>query len=149
MLHPNLSTFQRTLMKIIHLSMVFRELAKVPIPTNLTSAGTDLWLSGGDSTPAHFTLAVAGWPHVIWRFIRCCRWAYGSILSFLDRAFRHTAPGNKQQSIGSYRTPVSWKLGINLSGQNPAGFYTSVRTGGTAPGINPILLITGVIFPIS
>ncbi|HMY83469.1 MAG: DUF1501 domain-containing protein [Saprospiraceae bacterium] len=95
--------------------------------------GTDLWLSGGDSTPAHFNYK-SGW---MGRYLDA---SYPGLAG--EPTVDHPDPlgiqlGSKQQFLG-FHTEHQHEAGINLSGQDPAGFYSLVsELGGIAPAHIP------------
>ena len=130
MLHPNLAPF-----KELYEKDQFSMVQGVGYANTNKShfKGTDLWLSGGDSTPAHFNFG-SGW---VGRYLDA---SYPGIageptVNFPDPLGIQL--GNKQQSIG-FHTEHQHEAGINLSGQNPAGFYTLVsELGGIAPASIP------------
>lgn len=93
--------------------------------------GTDTWLSGGDATPEYNNLT-SGW-----------------VGRYLDHSYPGLAGnptvdnpdplgiqlGSKQQSLG-FHTEDQHEAGINLSGQDPAGFYSFVSEIGGLPPTN-------------
>ncbi len=95
--------------------------------------GTDLWLSGGDSIPAHFNYK-SGW---MGRYLDA---SYPGLAGEPTVDFPDPLGiqlGNKQQSIG-FHTEHQHEAGINLSGQDPSGFYSLVsELGGVAPSVIP------------
>ncbi len=89
---------------------------------------TDLWLTGGDGTPANFNLGT-GW-----------------MGRYLDHSFPEIAGnptsempdplgielGDRKASLG-FHTESEHRTSINLTGQDPLGFYSVVSEIGNAP----------------
>lgn len=95
--------------------------------------GTDLWLSGGDSTPAHFNYG-SGW---MGRYLDA---SYPGLAGEPTVDFPDPLGiqlGSKQQFLG-FHTEHQHEAGINLSGQDPAGFYSLIsELGGIPPTVIP------------
>jgi uncharacterized protein (DUF1501 family) len=93
--------------------------------------GTDLWLTGGDGTPANYTLG-SGWMG------RALQAIYPDVLGaptadMLDPLGIQV--GDSNPSLG-FHTETEHQNALNLSGQDPAGFYSLVQTIGGEPVLN-------------
>jgi len=89
---------------------------------------TDLWLTGGDGTPDLFNLQ-DGW---MGRYLEYC---YESILGNPSPALPDPVGlqlGNKKPSLG-FHTADEHAVSINLSGQDPAGFFRLISELGMEP----------------
>lgn len=94
-------------------------------------SGTDLWLSGGDSTPEGSALGT-GWMG------RSLQAMYPEVLG--SPTTEHPDPlgiqlGDSSPSLG-FHTETEHQNVINLSGQDAAGFYSLIQTIGGAPLAN-------------
>jgi len=89
--------------------------------------GTDLWLSGGDSTAANFN-HTSGW---MGRYMdsRYPGYVGNTALSPDPLGIQF---GDTKPSFG-FVPPISTTVSVNLSGQNPAGYYNLVQGVGGAP----------------
>ena len=96
--------------------------------------GTDLWLAGGDSTAANYNLG-SGW---MGRYLDA---SYPGLAGEPTVEFPDPLGiqlGSKQQSLG-FHTEHQHEAGINLSGQDPGGFYSLVsELGGIPPVTIPV-----------
>lgn len=124
-LHPSLSTF-----KALYERDEFSLIQGVGYANNNKShfKGTDIWLSGGDSTNQGNNVS-SGWMG------RYLDHSYPGLAG--EPTLEHPDPlgiqlGSKQQSLG-FHTEEQHEAGINLSGQDPAGFYTLVSEIGGLP----------------
>jgi uncharacterized protein (DUF1501 family) len=102
------------------------------MPNQSHFKSTDLWLTGGDGTPANYNLGT-GW---MGRYLGATYPdVHGEpIPAMLDPLGIQV--GDPKPSLG-FHTESQHPTGINLSGQNPAGFYNLVNSVGGSP-INPI-----------
>lgn len=120
-LHPNLSKF-----KSLYDSGLMRVIQGVgyPIQDKSHFKSTDLWLAGGDGTPANNT-SDSGW---IGRFLE----NYYS--NFLNANFPLGIQlGSSDNSLG-FHGEVEHGMSMNINGQDPAGFYSVINgLGGAAP----------------
>lgn len=122
-LHPNLSKF-----KSLYDSGLMRVIQGVgyPIQDKSHFKSTDLWLAGGDGTPANNT-SDSGW---IGRFLE----NYYS--NFLNANFPLGIQlGSSDNSLG-FHGEVEHGLSMNINGQDPAGFYSVINGLGGAPPAN-------------
>lgn len=129
-LHPNLAPFKELYEKG---SLSIVQAVGYANSNKSHFKGTDLWLSGGDSTPAHFNYG-SGW---MGRYLDA---------SYPGLAGEPTVDlpdplgiqlGSKQQFLG-FHTEHQHEAGINLSGQDPAGFYSLIsELGGIPPAVIP------------
>ncbi|HND87673.1 MAG TPA: DUF1501 domain-containing protein [Saprospiraceae bacterium] len=90
--------------------------------------GTDLWLSGGDSTPEKFKIR-SGWMG------RALQAMYPQVKGEPTPDMKYPLGiqvGDPYPSLG-FHTETEHQNSINLSGQDPAGFYSLVQTIGGAP----------------
>lgn len=92
---------------------------------------TDLWLSGGDGTPANFNIQ-SGW---MGRSLQ-------ALFPDVEGAPTPDMPdplgmqvGDSNPSLG-FHTETEHQNSINLTGQDPSGFYSLVQTIGGAPIMN-------------
>ena len=92
---------------------------------------TDLWLTGGDGTPQNFSLP-SGW---MGRSIQ-------ALYPDVEGAPTPDMPdplgmqvGDANPSLG-FHTETEHQNSINLTGQDPAGFYSLIQTIGGAPILN-------------
>ncbi len=101
------------------------------LPNQSHFKATDLWLTGGDGTPDNFNLGT-GWPA---RYLEATfPDVHGEpIPAMLDPLGIQV--GDSKPSLG-FHSESEHPTGINLSGQNPAGFYNLVQTIGGAPIAN-------------
>ncbi|MCS7036704.1 MAG: DUF1501 domain-containing protein [Saprospiraceae bacterium] len=105
--------------------------AGYPNPNQSHFKSTDLWLTGGDGTPANFNIG-SGW---MGRSLQ-------ALFPDVEGAPTPTMPdplgiqvGDTNPSLG-FHTETEHQNAINLSGQDPAGFYSLVQTIGGAPVLN-------------
>jgi uncharacterized protein (DUF1501 family) len=92
---------------------------------------TDLWLSGGDGTPDNFSIH-SGWMG------RALQSLYPDVLGAPTPQMPDPLGiqvGDPNPSLG-FHTETEHQNAINLSGQDPAGFYSLVQTIGGAPLAN-------------
>lgn len=90
--------------------------------------GTDLWMTGGDSTGANFNIG-SGWMG------RALQAIYPDVLGAPTTAMPDPLGiqvGDSNPALG-FHTETEHQNAINLSGQDPAGFYSLVQTIGGAP----------------
>ncbi|MCS6929856.1 MAG: DUF1501 domain-containing protein [Saprospiraceae bacterium] len=99
-----------------------------PNPNQSHFKSTDLWLTGGDGTPANYNIS-SGW---MGRSLQ-------ALFPDVAGAPTPTMPdplgiqvGDTNPSLG-FHTETEHQNAINLSGQDPAGFYSLVQTIGGAP----------------
>ncbi len=102
------------------------------LPNQSHFKGTDLWMTGGDGTPANFNIP-DGWMGR----------ALQAIFPDVEGAPTADMPdplgiqvGDQNPSLG-FHTETEHQNVLNLTGQDPAGFYTLIQTLGGA-AINPI-----------
>lgn len=102
-----------------------------PTPNQSHFKSTDLWLTGGDGTPQNFNLP-SGWMG------RSLQALYPDV----EGAPTPDMPdplgmqvGDSNPSLG-FHTETEHQNSINLTGQDPAGFYSLVQTIGGAPILN-------------
>ena len=122
-LHPNLSKF-----KSLYDSGLMRVIQGVgyPIQDKSHFKSTDLWLTGGDGTPANNT-SDSGW---LGRFLE----NYYS--NFLNANFPLGIQlGSSDNSLG-FHGEIEHGLSMNINGQDPAGFYSVINGLGGAPPTN-------------
>jgi uncharacterized protein (DUF1501 family) len=92
---------------------------------------TDLWLSGGDGTPDNFNIH-SGWMG------RALQSLYPDVLGAPTPQMPDPLGiqvGDPNPSLG-FHTETEHQNAINLSGQDPAGFYSLIQTIGGAPMTN-------------
>lgn len=91
--------------------------------------GTDLWMSGGDGTPANFNIR-SGW------MARALQSMYPEVMGAPippDKVYPLGIQiGDPNPSLG-FHAETDHQNVINLYGQDPAGFYSLVQTIGGAP----------------
>lgn len=120
-LHPSLTGF-----KSLYDSGLMRVIQGVGYPTQDKShfKSTDLWLMGGDGTPAN-NFSDSGW---IGRFLE----NYYS--NFLNANFPLGIQlGSSENSLG-FHGEVEHGMSMNINGQDPSGFYSVINgLGGAAP----------------
>ena len=130
-LHPNLASF-----KALYEKDAFAVVQAVGYANSNKShfKGTDLWLSGGDSTPQNYNLG-SGW---IGRYLEA---SYPGLPGEPTDDFPDPLGiqlGSKQQFLG-FHTEEQHEAGINLSGQDPGGFYSLIsELGGIPPSVIPV-----------
>jgi len=93
--------------------------------------GTDLWLSGGDTTPANFSIP-SGWMG------RALQAFYPEVTGSPTTKMPDPLGiqiGDTNPSLG-FHTETEHQNVINLSGQDPSGFFSLVQTIGGAPILN-------------
>ncbi|MCB9354447.1 MAG: DUF1501 domain-containing protein [Lewinellaceae bacterium] len=93
--------------------------------------GTDLWLSGGDGTPANNNIP-SGWMG------RALQALYPDVQGAPTADMPDPLGiqiGDPNPSLG-FHTETQHQNVINLSGQDPAGFYSLIQTIGGAPLLN-------------
>jgi uncharacterized protein (DUF1501 family) len=93
--------------------------------------GTDLWLSGGDGTPANNNIG-SGWMG------RSLQAMYPDVLGAPTPNMPDPLGlqiGDPSPSLG-FHTETQHQNAINLSGQDVAGFYSLIQTIGGAPVLN-------------
>ncbi len=102
-----------------------------PVPNQSHFKSTDLWLTGGDGTPANYNIG-SGW---MGRSLQ-------ALFPDVQGAPTPTMPdplgiqiGDTNPSLG-FHTETEHRNDINLSGQDPAGFYSLVQTIGGAPVVD-------------
>ena len=121
-LHPSM-TLMKDLYDVGEMTMI----QSVGYPDHNRShfKSTDLWLSGGDGTPEGFNIT-DGW-----------------IARYLENAFEPSnfqdplgiQLGNKNNSLG-FHTEEDHTLAINLTGQDPGGFYSLISGIGAEAPLN-------------
>ena len=120
-LHPSLSGF-----KNLYDSGLMRVIQGVgyPIQDKSHFKSTDLWLTGGDGTPAN-NLYQSGW---VGRFLE----SYYS--NFLTANFPLGIQlGSSENSLG-FHGEIEHGMSLNINGQDPSGFYSVINgLGGAAP----------------
>mgnify|MGYP000026493275 CR=1 FL=1 len=99
-----------------------------PNPNQSHFKSTDLWLTGGDGTPANYSIG-SGWMGR----------ALQALFPDVEGAPTPTMPdplgiqvGDTNPSLG-FHSESEHQNAINLSGQDPAGFYSLIQTIGGAP----------------
>ena len=93
--------------------------------------GTDIWLSGGDGTPENNSLE-SGWMG------RALQAMYPDVLGLPTTDMPDPLGiqvGDPNPSLG-FHTETQHQNMLNLSGQDPAGFYSLIQTIGGAPLLN-------------
>ncbi|MEI6408119.1 MAG: DUF1501 domain-containing protein [Bacteroidota bacterium] len=94
--------------------------------------GTDLWMTGGDSTPDKFNLR-SGW---MGRALNAIYPQVQGAPVVPDMVYPLGIQiGDPNPSLG-FHTETEHQNSINLYGQDPAGFYSLVQTIGGAPIVN-------------
>ena len=120
-LHPSLVGF-----KSLYDSGLMRVIQGVGYPTQDKShfKSTDLWLTGGDGTPANNT-SQSGW---VGRFLE------NYYADFLNANFPLGIQlGSSENSLG-FHGEVEHGMSLNINGQDPSGFYSVINgLGGAAP----------------
>lgn len=120
-LHPSLVGF-----KSLYDSGLMRVIQGVGYPTQDKShfKSTDLWLTGGDGTPANNT-SQSGW---VGRFLE------NYYADFLNTNFPLGIQlGSSENSLG-FHGEVEHGMSLNINGQDPSGFYSVINgLGGAAP----------------
>ncbi len=120
-LHPSLVGF-----KSLYDSGLMRVIQGVGYPTQDKShfKSTDLWLTGGDGTPANNT-SQSGW---VGRFLE------NYYADFLNANFPLGIQlGSSENSLG-FHGEVEHGMSLNINGQDPSGFYSVINgLGGVAP----------------
>ncbi len=99
-----------------------------PSPNQSHFKSTDLWLTGGDGTPANFNIG-SGW------IGRSLQTLFPDVKGAPTLAMPDPLGiqlGSTNPSLG-FHTETEHQNAINLSGQDPAGFYSLVQTIGGAP----------------
>ncbi len=92
---------------------------------------TDLWLTGGDGTPANFNLKT-GWAG---RYLEATYPdVHGEPIPIMPDPLGIQV-GDPKPTLG-FHTDSQHPAGINLSGQDPAGFFNLVSSVGGAPIVN-------------
>jgi uncharacterized protein (DUF1501 family) len=120
-LHPSLTGF-----KSLYDSGLMRVIQGVgyPIQDKSHFKSTDLWLAGGDGTPAN-NVANSGW---VGRFLE------NYYVDYLNANFPLGIQlGSSENSLG-FHGEVEHGMSLNINGQDPAGFYSVINgLGGAAP----------------
>ena len=120
-LHPSLVGF-----KSLYDSGLMRVIQGVGYPTQDKShfKSTDLWLSGGDGTPAN-NVSQSGW---VGRFLE------NYYADYLTANFPLGIQlGSSENSLG-FHGEVEHGMSLNINGQDPSGFYSVINgLGGAAP----------------
>ena len=124
-LHPSLTGF-----KSLYDNGLMRLIQGVGYPVQDKShfKSTDLWLTGGDGTPANNVLE-SGW---VGRFLE------NYFANFLTANFPLGIQlGSSENSLG-FHGEVEHGMSLNINGQDPTGFYSIVNgLGGIAPTTIP------------
>lgn len=124
-LHPSLIGF-----KSLYDSGLMRIIQGVgyPIQDKSHFKSTDLWLSGGDGTPANNT-SQSGW---VGRFLE------NYYADYLEANFPLGIQlGSSENSLG-FHGEVEHGMSLNINGQDPSGFYSVINgLGGAAPNTIP------------
>lgn len=113
-LHPSLVGF-----KSLYDSGLMRVIQGVGYPTQDKShfKSTDLWLTGGDGTPANNT-SQSGW---VGRFLE------NYYADFLNTNFPLGIQlGSSENSLG-FHGEVEHGMSLNINGQDPSGFYSVIN----------------------
>ena len=124
-LHPSLTGFKNLydngLMRLI-------QGVGYPIQDKSHFKSTDLWLTGGDGTPANNVLE-SGW---VGRFLE------NYFANFLTANFPLGIQlGSSENSLG-FHGEIEHGMSLNINGQDPSGFYSIVNgLGGIAPTTIP------------
>lgn len=130
-LHPNLVSFKELYEKN---SLAVIQAVGYENSNKSHFKGTDLWLSGGDSNPANYNYG-SGW---MGRYLDA---SYPGLAGEPTVDFPDPLGiqlGSKQQFLG-FHTEHQHEAGINLSGQDPAGFYSLIsELGGIPPSSIPV-----------
>jgi uncharacterized protein (DUF1501 family) len=125
-LHPSLVGF-----KSLYDSGLMRVIQGVGYPTQDKShfKSTDLWLTGGDGTPAN-NISQSGW---VGRFLE------NYYADFINANFPLGIQlGSSENSLG-FHGEVEHGMSLNINGQDPSGFYSVINgLGGAAPNNIPI-----------
>lgn len=120
-LHPSLTGF-----KNLYDNGLMRVIQGVGYPTQDKShfKSTDLWLAGGDGTPAN-NVSQSGW---VGRFLE------NYYADFLNANFPLGIQlGSSENSLG-FHGEVEHGMALNINGQDPSGFYSVINgLGGAAP----------------
>ncbi|WP_310378101.1 DUF1501 domain-containing protein [Flavobacterium sp.] len=124
-LHPSLIGF-----KSLYDSGLMRVIQGVgyPIQDKSHFKSTDLWLSGGDGTPAN-NVSQSGW---VGRFLE------NYYADYLEANFPLGIQlGSSENSLG-FHGEVEHGMSLNINGQDPSGFYSVINgLGGAAPNTIP------------
>ena len=124
-LHPSLVGF-----KSLYDTGLMRVIQGVGYPTQDKShfKSTDLWLSGGDGTPAN-NVSQSGW---VGRFLE------NYYADYLTANFPlGIQMGSSENSLG-FHGEVEHGMSLNINGQDPSGFYSVINgLGGAAPNNIP------------
>jgi uncharacterized protein (DUF1501 family) len=122
-LHPNLSKF-----KNLYDSGLMRVIQGVgyPIQDKSHFKSTDLWLTGGDGTPANNILD-SGW---VGRFLE--NYYYNYLTANFPLGIQL---GSSENSLG-FHGEEQHGMALNINGQNPSGFYNIINGLGGAPPNN-------------
>ena len=124
-LHPSLVGF-----KSLYDSGLMRVIQGVgyPIQDKSHFKSTDLWLSGGDGTPAN-NVSQSGW---VGRFLE------NYYADYLTANFPLGIQlGSSENSLG-FHGEVEHGMSLNINGQDPSGFYSVINgLGGAAPNNIP------------
>lgn len=122
-LHPSLSKF-----KNLYDSGLMRIIQGVgyPIQDKSHFKSTDLWLTGGDGTPANNILD-SGW---VGRFLE------NYYANFINANFPLGIQlGSSENSLG-FHGEIEHGMAMNINGQDPSGFYNVINGLGGAPPNN-------------
>jgi uncharacterized protein (DUF1501 family) len=122
-LHPSLSKF-----KNLYDSGLMRIIQGVgyPIQDKSHFKSTDLWLTGGDGTPANNILD-SGW---VGRFLE------NYYANFINANFPLGIQlGSSENSLG-FHGEIEHGMAMNINGQDPSGFYNVINGLGGAPPSN-------------
>ena len=101
------------------------------IPNQSHFKSTDLWLSGGDGTPANFNIP-SGWMG------RSLQALFPDVLGAPTPDMPDPLGiqiGDSNPSLG-FHTETEHQNAINLTGQDPSGFFSLIQTIGGAPILN-------------
>jgi uncharacterized protein (DUF1501 family) len=122
-LHPSLSKF-----KNLYDSGLMRVIQGVGYPNQDKShfKSTDLWLTGGDGTPANNILD-SGW---VGRFLE--NYYYNYLTANFPLGIQL---GSSENSLG-FHGEEQHGMAMNINGQNPSGFYNVINGLGGAPPTN-------------
>ena len=122
-LHPSLSKF-----KNLYDSGLMRVIQGVGYPNQDKShfKSTDLWLTGGDGTPANNILD-SGW---VGRFLE--NYYYNYLTANFPLGIQL---GSSENSLG-FHGEEQHGMALNINGQNPSGFYNIINGLGGAPPNN-------------
>ena len=127
-LHPSMTPF-KAMYDVGQASLI--QAVGYPNPNQSHFKSTDLWLSGGDGTPANFNLG-SGW---MGRYMAS---AFPDLLDGPSQRFPDPIGiqlGDTKPSVG-YHGYSNDYLGVNISNQNPGSLFGLLNGLGTAPHLS-------------